>query len=80
MKVGSIEIGRGVTIGSGSTVLYDTKIGEFAQIRPMTLIMKGETIPAHTAWCGAPAQLVRPAAESAAPAVAPADTRRVAAE
>jgi len=79
MKVGSIEIGRGVTIGSGSTVLYDTKIGEFAQIRPMTLIMKGETIPAHTAWCGAPAQLVRPTGQSAASA-APSETRRVAAE
>ncbi|MEZ5843195.1 MAG: Pls/PosA family non-ribosomal peptide synthetase [Hyphomicrobiaceae bacterium] len=79
MKVGSIEIGRGVTIGSGATVLYDTKIGEFAQIRPMTLIMKGETIPPHTAWCGAPAQLVgRPTAVSGLGL--PKEASRVAAE
>ncbi|MDQ0469099.1 Pls/PosA family non-ribosomal peptide synthetase [Labrys wisconsinensis] len=56
MKVGRIRIGRGVTIGSGSTVLYDTEIGDFAEVKPLTLIMKGETIPAGTAWVGAPAQ------------------------
>ena len=55
MKVGRIEIGRGATIGSGCTILYDTKIGEFARIEPLTLVMKGEQIPAHTMWQGAPA-------------------------
>ena len=48
-------IGRGATIGSGCTILYDTKIGEFARIEPLTLVMKGEQIPAHTMWQGAPA-------------------------
>ncbi len=62
MKVGRIEIGRGATIGSGSTILYDSKIGEFAQIRPLTLVMKGESIPAHSIWAGSPAQPVRAAA------------------
>lgn len=55
MKVGRIEIGRGVTISSGCTILYDTKIGEFARIEPLTLVMKGEHIPGHTMWQGAPA-------------------------
>jgi non-ribosomal peptide synthetase-like protein len=59
MKVGRIEIGRGATIGTGSTILYDSKIGEFAQIRPLTMVMKGESIPAHSIWEGAPAQPVR---------------------
>jgi non-ribosomal peptide synthetase-like protein len=63
MKVGRIEIGRGATIGSGSTVLYDSKIGDYAQVRPLTLVMKGETIPAHTIWAGAPAQPVRVSSE-----------------
>jgi non-ribosomal peptide synthetase-like protein len=55
MKVGRIEIGRGATIGSGCTILYDTKIGEFARIEPLTLVMKGEHIPPHSMWQGAPA-------------------------
>ncbi len=56
MKVGRIDIGKGVSVGSGSTILYDTKIGDFARIEPLTLIMKGENLPAHTIWHGAPAQ------------------------
>jgi acetyltransferase-like isoleucine patch superfamily enzyme len=66
MKVGRIEIGRGATIGSGSTILYDSKIGDFAQIRPLTLVMKGESIPPHSIWAGSPAQPVRAAATGSA--------------
>ncbi|MGE3710300.1 MAG: Pls/PosA family non-ribosomal peptide synthetase, partial [Hyphomicrobiaceae bacterium] len=58
MKVGRIEIGRCATIGSGSTILYDTRIGEFARVGPLTLVMKGEQIPPHSHWAGAPAQQV----------------------
>ena len=36
--------------------LYDSKVGDYAQIGPLTVVMKGENIPAHTAWAGAPAQ------------------------
>ena len=56
MKVGRVKIGDGVTIGAGSTVLYDTSVDDYARLGPLTLVMKGETIPAHTEWCGAPAQ------------------------
>ncbi|PPD15306.1 MAG: peptide synthetase [Methylobacterium sp.] len=56
MKVGRIEVGDGVTIGSFATVLYDTKVGDFAQLSPLTLVMKGEQIPPNTRWGGAPAQ------------------------
>jgi non-ribosomal peptide synthetase-like protein len=56
MKVGRIEIGDGVTIGSFATVLYDTKVAAFARLAPLTLVMKGEQIPASTIWGGAPAQ------------------------
>jgi carbonic anhydrase/acetyltransferase-like protein (isoleucine patch superfamily) len=44
-----------VTISSGSIILYDTNIGDYARIEPLTLVMKGEQIPAHTMWQGAPA-------------------------
>jgi non-ribosomal peptide synthetase-like protein len=56
MKVGKIVLGTGVTIGSGSTVLYDTHVGDFARIGLLTIIMKGEEIPANSEWHGAPAQ------------------------
>ncbi|MCA0405488.1 MAG: peptide synthetase, partial [Proteobacteria bacterium] len=55
MKVGRIEIGKGVTVGTGVYILYDTKIGDYAQLLPLTLVMKGENIPASTVWQGAPA-------------------------
>ncbi len=58
MKVGRVKVGRGVTIGAGSTVLYDTSVGDYAQLGPLTLVMKGEEIPAHTEWAGAPAEPV----------------------
>ncbi len=56
MKVGRVRIGDGVTIGSGSTVLYDTHVGDNARLGPLTLVMKGESIPAHSEWVGAPAE------------------------
>nr|WP_274389949.1 Pls/PosA family non-ribosomal peptide synthetase [Azospirillum doebereinerae] len=56
MKVGRVAVGTGVTVGAGATVLYDTHIGDYARLGPLTLVMKGEDIPAHTEWEGAPAQ------------------------
>ncbi len=56
MKVGRVRIGNGVTIGAGSTVLYDTHVGDFARLGPLTLVMKGESIPPHSEWVGAPAE------------------------
>ncbi|WP_375457098.1 Pls/PosA family non-ribosomal peptide synthetase, partial [uncultured Methylobacterium sp.] len=55
MKVGRVVIGRGVSVGAFSTVLYDTKVGDYARLRPLTIVMKGESIPAHSEWEGAPA-------------------------
>ena len=63
MKVGRIDIGKGVTLGTASIILYDTRIGDFARIEPLTVVMKGEHIPAHTAWAGAPAERVPVPAE-----------------
>lgn len=67
MKVGRIDIGKGVTVSAGSLVLYDTHVGDFARLGPLTTVMKGETIPAHSQWIGAPAEpLPAPAREKAA--------------
>ncbi|KQT82993.1 Pls/PosA family non-ribosomal peptide synthetase [Methylobacterium sp. Leaf466] len=55
MKVGRVVVGTGVSVGAFSTVLYDTKVGDYARLRPLTIVMKGESIPAHSEWEGAPA-------------------------
>jgi non-ribosomal peptide synthetase-like protein len=55
MKVGRIEIGRGCVLGGLTTVLYDTRVGDHARLGLLTIIMKGEAIPARTEWAGAPA-------------------------
>jgi non-ribosomal peptide synthetase-like protein len=56
MKVGTVFVGKGVTVGAGSTVLYDTRVADYARLGPLTLVMKGEQIPGNTAWAGAPAE------------------------
>ncbi|MDQ6866956.1 MAG: amino acid adenylation domain-containing protein [Pseudomonadota bacterium] len=56
MKVGKVFIGNGVTVGAGSTVLYDTIVSDYARLGPLTLVMKGEQIPANSEWVGAPAE------------------------
>ncbi len=57
MKVGRVKVGKGVTVGAGSTVLYDTVVGDYARLGPLTIVMKGEQIPAHSEWVGSPAQM-----------------------
>ncbi len=56
MKVGRVTVGHGVTIGAGSTVLYDSHVGDHARLGPLTLVMKGESIPPQSEWVGAPAE------------------------
>jgi len=56
MKIGRVKLGKGVTVGSGTTVLYDTAIGDYAHLGPLTIVMKGEEIPPNSVWQGAPAQ------------------------
>lgn len=56
MKVGRIRINEGVTVGAGSTVLYDTRVGDNVVLGPVTLVMKGEELPANSSWIGSPAQ------------------------
>jgi non-ribosomal peptide synthetase-like protein len=55
MKVGRVVVGRGVSVGAFSTVLYDTRVGDYARLRPLTIVMKGESIPKLSEWEGAPA-------------------------
>ena len=55
MKIDHVRIGRHVTLGPRSAVLYSAEVGDNVQLGPLTLVMKGESLPAGTRWQGLPA-------------------------
>jgi non-ribosomal peptide synthetase-like protein len=59
MKIGLVEIGARVTVGTRSTILYDTHVGDDARLGPLTLVAKGERLPGGTRWEGSPAKPAR---------------------
>lgn len=59
MKIGQVTIGNGVCVRSRSTILYNTKVNDNVILEPMTLVMKGEEIPANSTWSGSPAKVVK---------------------
>ncbi len=56
MKVGPIRIGDRCTVGNYSVILCESELKSDAHVGHLSLVMKGETIPAHTYWEGSPAQ------------------------
>ncbi|MGK5027551.1 Pls/PosA family non-ribosomal peptide synthetase [Janthinobacterium sp. RB2R34] len=59
MKIDHVEIGERVYMGPRSSVLYSAKVGDNARLGPLTLVMKGEHIPAGSNWAGCPAAPLR---------------------
>lgn len=55
-KMGPIKINDGCTIGSCSVVLYHTIMEKNSKLGDLSLLMKGETLPANSHWEGIPAQ------------------------
>jgi carbonic anhydrase/acetyltransferase-like protein (isoleucine patch superfamily) len=66
MKMSTIDIGDGVTIGTRGVVLYDTDLEDGVRMAPLSLVMKGETLRANTVWHGLPAQAARRASHGLA--------------
>jgi serine acetyltransferase len=58
MKIDQVEIGSGVYMGPRSCVLYSAQVGDNVTLGPLTLVMKGEFIPAQTRWHGCPAEVL----------------------
>eukprot|EP00456_Euglypha_rotunda_P083551 TRINITY_DN82_c1_g2_i1.p1 TRINITY_DN82_c1_g2~~TRINITY_DN82_c1_g2_i1.p1 ORF type:complete len:1332 (+),score=300.42 TRINITY_DN82_c1_g2_i1:513-4508(+) len=54
MKMSTVEVGAGCHLGSMSLVLYDTKLEGGSSVDDLSLVMKGETLPANTHWAGIP--------------------------
>ncbi len=69
MKIDEVQIGNRVIMGVRSIVLYGAKIQDSCRIGALTLVMKGEHLPANTHWVGSPAspQSKRPAPFNAPP-------------
>jgi len=54
MKMSTIHISAGCTVGSRSVVLYDSSMGAGARLNDLSLVMKGETLPPRAQWIGSP--------------------------
>jgi non-ribosomal peptide synthetase-like protein len=56
MKISTVEIGAGCSIGASAVVLYDSVMEPGSSLDDLSMLMKGETLPANTAWQGSPAR------------------------
>jgi non-ribosomal peptide synthetase-like protein len=59
MKIDHVHIGARVYIGPRGAVLYSASVADDAWLGPLTLVMKGESIPAASRWSGCPAAPTR---------------------
>ncbi|MFZ6874508.1 Pls/PosA family non-ribosomal peptide synthetase [Undibacterium sp. Di27W] len=57
MKIDHVIIGERVYMGPRSSVLYSAVVADGASLGAMTLVMKGEYIPANSSWHGCPAAM-----------------------
>lgn len=55
-KSSRLRISDACSLGSSSVVLYDSKLGEGVTLDSLSLVMKGESLPAHSHWAGIPAR------------------------
>ncbi|WP_216690849.1 Pls/PosA family non-ribosomal peptide synthetase [Hymenobacter siberiensis] len=58
MKMSHLRIGAGASVGVSAVVLYDSEMEAGARLRSLSLLMKGERLPAHTTWQGIPCSFV----------------------
>ena len=56
MKTSRVRVGEACSVGRDAIVLYDGEMGRGASLGPMSLAMKGESLPAATRWRGIPAR------------------------
>ncbi len=58
MKMSTVTLGPGCTVGPRAVVLYDAELAAGAELEALSLAMKGETLPAGSQWRGIPGQLI----------------------
>lgn len=59
MKIDNVIIGARVYLGPRSSVLYSAEVADNAELGALTLVMKGEYIPAGSQWRGCPAAMTK---------------------
>ncbi|MDO5499790.1 MAG: amino acid adenylation domain-containing protein [Propionibacteriaceae bacterium] len=67
MKMGVITLRPQVSVGCRAVVLYSTTLGNGASLAPLSLVMKGESLPAGTRWAGIPSRIAPRESRAAAP-------------
>jgi non-ribosomal peptide synthetase-like protein len=61
LKASPLRIGADCSVGALSVVLYDSTMEDGSRLGALSLLMKGETLPAGTAWAGIPPAWQAPA-------------------
>ncbi len=56
LKAAPLRIGPGCSVGAYSVVLYGSRMEPSSRLDSLSLLMKGEALPASTAWSGIPAR------------------------
>lgn len=59
MKMGVVRVEEAASIGARGIILYGATLGRYAELAPLSLVMKGESIPEATRWIGIPARVDR---------------------
>ena len=54
MSLSTVSLGHGSTMGPHGVILPAASIGEDATVGPVSLVMRGEHVPAGTRWAGNP--------------------------
>ncbi|UNO40978.1 Pls/PosA family non-ribosomal peptide synthetase [Streptomyces sp. MST-110588] len=62
MRLDTVHMAAGSSLGPHGITLPGTTVGERAAIGPASLVMRGESVPAGTRWAGNPIAGERPAA------------------
>ena len=57
-KADSLKIGEGCTVGNMGVVLYSTEMQSGSVLGPLSVLMKGETLPPLTHWHGIPCERI----------------------
>jgi non-ribosomal peptide synthetase-like protein len=79
MRLGRVRVGAGATLGPHVIALPGSLVAEGTTIGPQSLVMRGESVPAHSRWTGNPISAWHdPPAASAAGDTAEAAGRHIA--
>jgi len=56
LNMGPAVLGNASTLGPNSAVLPDTILGNGCSVGARSIVLRGEKLPGHTRWHGAPVE------------------------